>query len=337
MLLTPDSQRTLARGLLDVLIRAGLVAGLVIYCYQVLRPFLYLMIWSVILAINLYPVQRILRAKLGGKDGRAATLIVLTAFALLAVPIYLLATSVTDSAESALEWVKGGTFHISPPPESVASWPLVGGKIYAFWQQAATDLTDLALKFAPQLKDVSLALLGTLAGFGLGLMMFLVAVIIGGIIMAFGENGSRSAVRIAERIFGPGRGANIAQLCTATIRTVAQGVIGIAFAQMLLIGVGFVLMGVPGAGLLALGVLLSSALALGGCSISIADLPLVGAPADAPARPKETGAYMPVNQLPPDREEAAMDPAERAKIQSELITARERQASAAAAKDAAAK
>jgi hypothetical protein len=88
---------------------------------------------------------------------------------------------------------------------------------------------------------------------------------------------------------------------------------------------------------LALGVLLSSALALGGCSISIADLPLVGAPADAPARPKETGAYMPVNQLPPDREEAAMDPAERAKIQSELITARERQASAAAAKDAAAK
>jgi hypothetical protein len=44
-----------------------------------------------------------------------------------------------------------------------------------------------------------------------------------------------------------------------------------------------------------------------------------------------------VNQLPPDREEAAMDPAERAKIQSELITARERQASATAAKDAAAK
>jgi len=273
MLLTPDSQRTLSRGLLDVLIRAGLVAGLVIYCYQVLRPFLYLMIWSVILAINLYPLHRILRGKLGGKDGRAATLIVLTAFALLAVPIYLLAMSVTDSAESALEWVRGGTFHISPPPESVADWPLVGGKIYAFWQQAATNVTDLALKFAPQLKDVSLALLGTLAGFGLGLMMFLVAVIIGGIIMAFGESGSRSALRIAERIFGPGRGTNIAQLCTATIRTVAQGVIGIAFAQMLLIGVGFVLMGVPGAGLLALGVLL---LGIGQLPASLITLPVIG-------------------------------------------------------------
>jgi hypothetical protein len=87
---------------------------------------------------------------------------------------------------------------------------------------------------------------------------------------------------------------------------------------------------------LALGALLS-ALALGGCAISIADLPLVGTPADAPARAKETGAYLPVNELPPNRDEAAMNPAERAKIQSELVAARERQASAAAAKDPAAK
>ena len=84
---------------------------------------------------------------------------------------------------------------------------------------------------------------------------------------------------------------------------------------------------------LALGALLLSAVALGGCSISVADLPLVGTPADAPERPKEAGAYLPVNQLPPDRDEAAMDPAQRAKIQKELVAARDRQASATAAKD----
>jgi hypothetical protein len=88
---------------------------------------------------------------------------------------------------------------------------------------------------------------------------------------------------------------------------------------------------------LALGALLLSALALGGCSISIADLPLVGTPADAPSRPKEAGAYLPVNELPPDRDEAAMDPAQRAKIQKELVAARDHQASVTAAKDAAAK
>ena len=88
---------------------------------------------------------------------------------------------------------------------------------------------------------------------------------------------------------------------------------------------------------LALGALLSSALALGGCSTSIADLPLVGTPADAPARPKEAGAYLPVHDLPPNREEAAMAPAERAKIAAELAAARDRQASTTASKDPATK
>jgi hypothetical protein len=88
---------------------------------------------------------------------------------------------------------------------------------------------------------------------------------------------------------------------------------------------------------MALGALLMTALALGGCaSTSIADLPLIGTPADAPARSKEAGGYLPVHDLPPDRDEAALPPAERAKIEAELIAARERQASVAA-KDPAAK
>jgi hypothetical protein len=82
--------------------------------------------------------------------------------------------------------------------------------------------------------------------------------------------------------------------------------------------------------MLAAGVLLLSALTMGGCSIPIADLPMVGTPADAPARPKEAGAYLPVHDLPPDRDEAVMAPGDRAKMQAELIAARDRQASAAA-------
>ena len=81
--------------------------------------------------------------------------------------------------------------------------------------------------------------------------------------------------------------------------------------------------------------LLLSALALTGCATSIADLPLVGTPADAPARPKEAGVYLPVHDLPPDRDEAAMAPAEQAQIQRELAAARDRQASVAAKKPAA--
>jgi len=256
MLPTPTFEKALSRELLDVLIRAGLIAALVMLCFEILNPFLHLMLWSVILAITLYPLQRRLTGKLGNKDGRVATLIVLIAILILMVPIYLLGTSMTHSVQSALVMVKSGSFHIPPPAESVAGWPLVGKSLHDFWAQAAQDLTGLAQKFAPQLKDVSLVFLGKLAGLGMGLLMFIIALIVAGIFMAYGENGHRSAVRIASRISGPVRGAQIAQLCTATIRAVAQGVVGIAFIQMLLIGVGFVLMGVPGSGLLALAVLL---------------------------------------------------------------------------------
>ena len=45
-------------------------------CYRIFSPFLTLMVWALILAVNLYPLHRSLAAKLGGKQGLAATLIV---------------------------------------------------------------------------------------------------------------------------------------------------------------------------------------------------------------------------------------------------------------------
>jgi hypothetical protein len=85
------------------------------------------------------------------------------------------------------------------------------------------------------------------------------------------------------------------------------------------------------------GAALLLALGLGGCSSSIADMPLLGTPADAPARPKEAGTYLPVHDIPPDREEAALPPAQRAKIEAELAAARDHQTSTAAAQNSAAK
>jgi predicted PurR-regulated permease PerM len=175
--------------------------------------------------------------------------------------------------QGAVATVKSGNFQIPPPAESVAGWPMVGKSVYDFWERAATDLTGVVQQLAPQLKDITLGLLGKLAGFGMGLMMFFGALIVAGIWMAYGESSERSAVRIASRIFAPGKGAKVAELCTATIRAVAQGVVGIAFIQMLLVGIGFAVKGVPGAGLLALGVLVCGIVQLPATLIT---LPVIG-------------------------------------------------------------
>lgn len=76
------------------------------------------------------------------------------------------------------------------------------------------------------------------------------------------------------------------------------------------------------------GALLMAALALGGCSSQLADL----TPADAQAHSREPGTYLPVHDLPPDRDQAVIPPEQRAKIEAELAAARDRQA--VAAKDA---
>jgi hypothetical protein len=68
------------------------------------------------------------------------------------------------------------------------------------------------------------------------------------------------------------------------------------------------------------------ALLLGACATSISDLPLVGVPANAPDRPKEPGTYPAIHDMPADREQSVLAPSEQAKIQKELMAARDRQA-----------
>jgi predicted PurR-regulated permease PerM len=85
---------------------------------------------------------------------------------------------------------------------------------------------------------------------GVAILKFLLAIVLAGIVMAYGERGAKTAEAIASRLAGPERGVELARLATAIVRAVAQGVIGIAFIQALLLGLGFIVGGVPAPGIL---------------------------------------------------------------------------------------
>ena len=72
-------------------------------------------------------------------------------------------------------------------------------------------------------------------------------------------------------------------------------------------------------------------LALGGCSIPLADMPLVGLPANTPARPATPGEYLPVHDVPAPRQETVLDQTQQDKLEKDLLAARDRQASGAQA------
>lgn len=84
--------------------------------------------------------------------------------------------------------------------------------------------------------------------------------------------------------------------------------------------------------LLAVGALLLAA-ALGGCSISLSDI----GSGDEDGQPKDANGFPMVNAPQGARNDLPLEPAERSRIQNELIAARDAQAAAAAAAAAAAK
>jgi len=251
----PEYERRLARLLLDVLIRAGLILVLVMLCYRIFSPFLVLMVWALILAITIYPLHRALAARLGGRRGWAATLITLLGVVLIVAPTAVLLDSMGDSVHRLVSEVQQGTLQVPPPKPSVAEWPVVGTKIHAYWQQAHDNLPALVKSLQPKIGELAKEALAMVASIGGGILAFVAAFIIAGIIMAFGEAGAHAGRAIFARIFGSERGDEFTVLSVATIRAVAQGVIGIAFIQAILVGLCLLVAGVPLAGLLAVVVL----------------------------------------------------------------------------------
>ena len=246
-----ESEQRVASRLLDVLIRAGLILAMAMLCYQVFSPFLTLTAWAVILAVTLYPLHQALAAKMRDKQGLAATVLVLLGIVLIVAPTAVLMSSLGDSVHQLIRDVQANSLAIPAPRDGVAEWPVIGEKVHALWSRAHADLPALVQSMQPKIGDLAKAALRFVAGIGGGLLRFLAAFIVAGILMAFGQAGDRSSRAIFDRVVGPARGAEFARLSTATIRAVAQGVIGVAFIQAMLVGLVLLFAGVPWAGVLA--------------------------------------------------------------------------------------
>jgi len=241
--------------LLDVLIRAGLILALALLCYQVFAPFLVLLVWALILAVTLYPLHQAVARRIGGRQGAAATAIAVLGVVLIVGPTAVLMSSMGDSVRQLVTDVHQNTLQIPPPRAGVAEWPLVGERLYAAWASAYEDLPALVQSQQPKIGDLARSALGMVAGIGGGILQFIAALIIAAIIMAFGAAGERGSRAIFERVAGIERGAEFTRLATATVRAVAQGVIGVAFIQAIVVGLCLLIAGVPWAGVLAVVVL----------------------------------------------------------------------------------
>jgi predicted PurR-regulated permease PerM len=252
----------IARTSAEVVVRVGLLLLLAFWCFSIAQPFLVPIVWGMVIAVAIHHGYDRLRHALGGRAGLAATLVSVVLLLLMILPLALLSRALVDDVSGIAGALTRGEVRVPPPPAWLAGWPVIGAPLDQFWQQASANLGQALDRIEPQLRAVGVWLVSFVAGAGFGMLGFMAAIVIAGVLLAHSVASTRLAQTVAARLMGA-RGADYVRLAERTIRGVARGVLGTALIQSLLVGIGFVAAGIPGAAFLTLISFLLSVVQLG--------------------------------------------------------------------------
>ena len=252
---TTAADRNFQKNAMASFIQIAALVVLVVWCIQIIAPFISVILWGMLIAVALYPVHSLLAAKFGGREKLSATVFVLLGLAILLVPSWITAESSIGAMKSVGEQIHSGAVSISPPDESVAEWPLIGEKVYGMWSDAASNLEATLNKYNDQLQSFGRQVVSVAGSLAIGILQFVISIIIAGVFLVSAEVGHNTAVRFASSLAG-NRGEALIGLAVATIRSVAKGVLGVAIIQSLLAAIGLVMIGVPAPGIWAFAVLI---------------------------------------------------------------------------------
>jgi len=242
--------------------RIGLVALLIAWCFDIVQPFIVPAVWGIVIAVAVYPAYQPFDKALGERHAVSACLVTLVMLVVFIGPTVMLAETLVAGARWLAAGLVDGTLGVPAPPEGVAGWPLIGEQLDRFWRLASDDLGRALEQVRPQIAAGGRVLLRISADAGLGILQFVLAIIIAGVLLAHAQHADVAAQAIARRLAGA-RGDDYADLGQATVRSVARGILGVALIQSLLAGLGFLAVDLPAAGLLAVFCLLLAVVQIG--------------------------------------------------------------------------
>src|ERR1700722_3849609 len=243
-------------------IRLALLIFLLYWSFVLVRPFIPVLAWSMVLTVALYPAYNWLSVHLGDRPKLAATIITVINLAIIIGPVTWIGFGLIDGLQDLAGQLDAGTLAVPSPPDGVKDWPIVGPQVYSLWDQAATNLGAVLREITPYLKPLAGPVLAFAGSAGMGTLKFILSVALSGFLFLYGPR-FVAAIRRAQARLMVQRSQDFVALAGVTIRTVSQGVIGAAVLQSLLAGIGLKLAGVPHAGLLAFAVLVLAILQIG--------------------------------------------------------------------------
>jgi predicted PurR-regulated permease PerM len=256
-----------SKQLFETILQLGLVFLILLFCFNLLAPFVTPILWAIIFAIILYPLFNILQKKLKGKKSLAATIIILCLLAIVILPSITFFGGVTSGIMEVKSSIDEGTLKIDTPSQNIKDWPVIGQKAYDFLYSASVNLEKTLLEHKEQIKDISTKVLGGLVSSIVTILQVVLSVIIAGVLMA-SSSAQNLATNFIMRIAGD-KGDEFLEITISTVRQVVKGVIGVAVIQTLIQAVGLFLCGVPFPGILTLLCLILSIIQVGPIIVNI--------------------------------------------------------------------
>ncbi len=239
------------------------------WCFLIIRPFLVILVWAIIIAVAIYPVFKWMTIKIGVKRKKLVTFIFgIVAVALLIVPTYLVVVSLIKTTRTTAEKLRTNTLQVPQPREDVKSWPLIGEDLYTEWLEISNNLETYIIEHKDLVLEAGGNLLSGVTGFLGALGAFILALLISLILMYNARYGYDAAVELYRKLLGTD-GKEIVTMCRDTIRSVVKGILVVALIQAVLAFLGFQLIGLPASGLWALAVFVFAVVQIPGLLVFI--------------------------------------------------------------------
>lgn len=253
---------------IDVILKVGILALLVFLCYIIMKPFLSIVLWSSFIAITVYPFYIHILARVGDRKKLAAIIVTLSLLGILVIPGFVLTESLIDGIRHLNTEIGSKGIDISPPPEEIREWPVIGNWLFSTWELASESLRPIVEKHREALIQAAQKFLGLILNTGIGMLQILLSIILSGFILVNSTRLEKYMRILVGKIAGD-RGDEYTDLITLTIRNISKGVLGVAIIQSTLLGLLFFFAGIPYAGLWALICLILAIIQIGPFLVTI--------------------------------------------------------------------
>lgn len=102
--------------IVDLIIRLFLIGLLLAWCFLLIRPFLGIVLWGIILAIAIFPLFLWLKNLLGGRGKLAGVILTLLGVGVIIGPVSVISTIFVNNAQAFADSLASGSLVIPPPP-----------------------------------------------------------------------------------------------------------------------------------------------------------------------------------------------------------------------------